>query len=348
MRPESLPTTGNVSGDMPRFQVLALDGGGLKGIFSAAVLAAIESDLQTSITKHFDLIVGTSTGGILALGLGKGMRPHELVEFYVEHGPRVFSGAGSLGAQVKQWFKTKYDQKGLQDALHNVLGDTLLGDSKTRLVIPSFSLDDDAAYLFKTPHHETFRRDWRTPMWKVALATSAAPTYFPSSTHVGGIRHVDGGVWANNPILVGVAEAVAFCGSSLDRVRILSLGTTAAVDHRPERLTAGGYLQWATSSVDVLLRGQSQSATDIARHLLPQGHVTRLDPRVPAGLFALDRISTRELLARGQSESRRLLANAANLFNHTAAGYAPLYGIETDADLCRTTEDRRKEDRDGP
>ncbi len=77
--------------DIPkRFQILSLDGGGIKGLFSAAVLASIEEDLGIRITDHFDLVTGTSTGGIIALGLGIGLRPREIVEFYVREGPRIF------------------------------------------------------------------------------------------------------------------------------------------------------------------------------------------------------------------------------------------------------------------
>ena len=75
-----------MKGNMGRFQILALDGGGLRGIFSAAILAALEDDLQTSIVDHFDLVAGTSTGGIIALGLGLGLRPRQIVEFYAEPG----------------------------------------------------------------------------------------------------------------------------------------------------------------------------------------------------------------------------------------------------------------------
>lgn len=76
-----------------RFQILSLDGGGLRGMFSAAVLARLEDDLQLRITDHFDLIAGTSTGGIIAIGLGLGLTPREIVEFYAEHGPRIFRDA---------------------------------------------------------------------------------------------------------------------------------------------------------------------------------------------------------------------------------------------------------------
>ena len=73
-----------------KFQILSLDGGGIKGLFSAAILAFLEEDLETKIIDHFDLIVGTSTGGLIALGLGAGLTPRELVEFYVANGPKIF------------------------------------------------------------------------------------------------------------------------------------------------------------------------------------------------------------------------------------------------------------------
>lgn len=307
------------------FQVLALDGGGFKGLFAAAILAALEEDTSTRLTDHFDLITGTSTGGILALALGKGMRPRELVEFYAREGPWIFENGTRLDKQFQHWHRAKYEQHNLLNALRAALGETLLGDSRKRLVVPSFNLDDDQVYIFKTPHHESLRRDWRLPMWQVALATSAAPTFFPASTHVHGIRHVDGGLWANNPILVGLTEATAFCGVPLHRIRILSLGTTTSVDHRPECLNAGGRLQWATNAVDVIMKAQTQSATDIARHLLPNGALLRLNPPVPKGLFSLDRVSPQGLIARGHSESRKLMRDAAYLFEHHAAPYEPLY-----------------------
>lgn len=75
-----------------KFQILALDGGGIKGVFTAAILAAIEDNLNVNITDHFDLIVGTSIGGIIALGLGLGLRPGQILEFYTEYGPHIFRG----------------------------------------------------------------------------------------------------------------------------------------------------------------------------------------------------------------------------------------------------------------
>src|SRR3989442_5590388 len=158
-----------------RFQILSLDGGGIKGLFSAAVLAKLEEDLNTNITDHFDLIVGTSTGGIIALGLGLGMKPQEIVQFYVESGPQIFRDRLGL-SKFKHWLSCKFPQHPLRTALQKCFGDRPLADSKKRLVIASYNCGADDIYLFKTPHHERLRRDYKVPMWKVALATSAAPT----------------------------------------------------------------------------------------------------------------------------------------------------------------------------
>ena len=98
------------------FQILALDGGGIKGMFSAAVLAHLEDDLKITVVDHFDLIVGTSTGGIIALGLGAGLSPKEIVEFYVKKGPAIFPN-GLSG--VRQYIRAKYDPLPLQSALQD-------------------------------------------------------------------------------------------------------------------------------------------------------------------------------------------------------------------------------------
>lgn len=98
-----------------RFQILSLDGGGIKGIFSAAVLAHLEDDLQIRITDHFDLLTGTSTGGIIALALGRGMRPREVVQFYVENGPKIFPS--SVWISLRRCLRNKFDAAALEIAL---------------------------------------------------------------------------------------------------------------------------------------------------------------------------------------------------------------------------------------
>ncbi|NUP99091.1 MAG: patatin-like phospholipase family protein [Armatimonadetes bacterium] len=307
-----------------RFQILSLDGGGLKGLFSAAVLAHIEEDRNINIADHFDLIVGTSTGGIIALGLGAGLRPREILDFYVEQGPRIFPHPRLR--KVRQLFGPKYSGSTLQGVLKDRFGDRLLGQSGKRLVIPSYNIGEDDVYLFKTPHHTRLGRDWRVPMWKVAMATSAAPTFLPTFREVNQQRLVDGGVWANNPAMVGIVEAVATLDQSFDSLRLFSLGTTNEVKGRPKGLDHGGALKWAFSAHEVILRGQSIGAFNQAKSLLPDGNAVRFDPPVATGLFQLDSLSMPDLLAKAAHESRIFVPKFMDVFaDHQAAPYQPLY-----------------------
>ncbi len=285
-----------------RFQILSLDGGGIKGLFSAAVLAFLEEDHGVSVKDHFDLIVGTSTGGIIALGLSLGLTPREIVHFYVEKGPSIFPE--SKTTKIRQLYRTKFDVAPLESALKDCFGDVLLGASTKRLVIPSYNIGEDDVYLFKTPHHERLKRDYKVPVWKVALATSAAPTYFPSCHEIDHIRLVDGGVWANNPTMVGIVEAISMLDVPLNAIRVLSLGTTNAIKGRSKNLDKGGIWQWKSEAVDVIMRGQSIGAFTQAQHLLGKDKVVRMDPKVPDGLFELDKLSEKELLAKASHESR--------------------------------------------
>lgn len=312
-----------------RFQILSLDGGGIKGLFSAAVLAFLEEDLGTTITDHFDLIVGTSTGGIIALALGVGMPPREIVRFYVHKGPEIFAANRLSG--IRRFWGTKYDSDGLESALKDCFGEKRLADSEKRLVIPSYNIGEDDVYLFKTPHHERLRRDYKVPVWKVALATSAAPTFFPAYKKIDHVRLIDGGVWANNPTMVGIVEAVSMLDVPLDAIRVLSLGTTSPVKGRPRKLDRGGLWQWRTEAVDIIMRGQSIGAFTQAQHLLGKDKVVRLDPKVPDGLFALDKLSEDELLGKAAHESRHFSPIFKGTFaDHKAPDFTPYYGNEGD------------------
>ena len=202
-----------------------------------------------------------------------------------------------------------------------------LGESKKRLVIPAYNLSEDDVYLFKTPHHERLRRDWRVPAWKVALATSAAPTYFPLSCHIDHIRHVDGGVWANNPTMVGIIEAVDMLGIDLKDISVLNLGTSDALVYRPRRLNWAGKLMWANPAVNLIMRAQSLGVYKQSIHLIGESNVIRIDPKVPDGLFDLDKVKrTKELMAKASHESRILAPSLERQFlEHTAPPYFPYH-----------------------
>jgi patatin-like phospholipase/acyl hydrolase len=311
------------------FQVLALDGGGARGIFTAALLAGLEEDIGRPVVDHFDLLVGTSTGGIIALGLGAGLNPRDILDFYVSEKDRVFPDRFSW-RRLRQLFVAKYRPGGLEAAVRRIFGTMLLGESKVPLVITSYNLGENDVYLFKTPHHPRLKRDHKVPMWAVAMATSAAPTFFPAfRLPTDQVRLVDGGVWANNPAMVGVTEAVSVFGHRPQDVRVLSLGTTSRLRTRRSRLDNGGLIRWARGPnvIDVLLNGQSAGAFVQVQHLIGPENAYRLNPPAPDELAKLDVCDARELIAKASHHSRVFCPTFEQLFgSHVPAPYMPLHG----------------------
>jgi patatin-like phospholipase/acyl hydrolase len=312
----NMPATYELNGNADeRFQILSLDGGGIKGLFSAALLSALEDDLKVRVIDHFDLIAGTSTGGIIAIALGLGLSPREIVQFYRQHGPAIFPGSSTWRRCLLQWFRSKYDASPLEAALKDCFGERRFGESTKRLVIPSYNLGEDDVYIFRTPHHERLRRDLKVPAWKVARATSAAPTYFPSFRGLDSLRLIDGGVWANNPTMVALVESFGTLGVSLEDTHILSIGTTDALNSRHRKLDRRGKFGWASEAIDVVMRGQTIAARNQAKFLVSEENYWRLDPVVPATEFCLDGIDrTEELIAKAAHHSRTLAPTYAKRF----------------------------------
>lgn len=315
------------------FQILSLDGGGVKGLFSAALLAQIEEDSGVSVADHFDLIAGTSTGGLIALGLGAGMRPRDIVEFYLSDASTIFADRTRLKGLRRLW-APKFSAAPLEAALKRRFGERTLGQGVKRLIVPSYNLAEDDVYLFRTPHHERLKRDHRVAMWRVAMATTAAPTYFAAFRGVERIPLADGGLWANNPSMVAVVEAIGTLSASLDGIRLLSLGTTQPIK-RGTHLARGGLRHWAFPSTEVFLRGQGLCAINQVRHLIGREHLMRLDPVVPDDAFRLDRLNVDDLLAMAAHESRKVCPEFQSTFAaHVAPAYRPLHRAETVDAIC--------------
>lgn len=325
-----------LTGSARPFHVLAFDGGGVRGIFTAALLAGLEEDTGLRVVDHFDLVVGTSTGGIIALALGAGLTPREILEFYVAERDAIFAGSRAL-TSVRRVFAAKYRPNGLERALKRILGERLLGESRIPLVIPSYNLGENSVYLFKTPHHRRLKRDHRVSMWAVGMATSAAPTYFPAfRLPLDEVRLVDGGVWANNPAMVGVTEAVSMFGQPLEAIRVLSIGTTTSARTRPSRLDNGGLLRWVRGPnvVDVLMAGQSAGAFAQVQHLIGRDNADRLDPPAPPELATLDKCEARDLIGKAAHHSRVFAPRFESVFAaHAAAPYKPFHGPDAKAGI---------------
>lgn len=310
-----------------RFQILALDGGGAKALFTAQILARLEQDLGVSIADSFDLIAGTSAGGIVALALGAGLSPREVVDHYGHLVESVFPRSRRrLWRAPKRLVAPTYDAAALRAALEGVLGDRVLGDSTKRLVVPAWDVQKGGVHIFKTPHHSRLTRDWRIRMVDVAMATSAAPTYFPAAK-VDGHRLIDGGVWANNPSVVAITEAVSMLGVPLDAIRVLNVGTIDQITNHPKRLDTGGVANWAIPAVALVLTASSRGGQGIAEHLVGKDKYSRFDARVPGGLYALDDADPDDLAGLAASASRDLSPIFTERFaGHRSAPYVPLAG----------------------
>lgn len=196
-------------------------------------------------------------------------------------------------------------------------------------MIPSYDLRNDDVRLFKTPHHTRLKRDWKIPMVDVAMATTAAPTYLPAFAWEH-LRLIDGGVWANNPAMLAVVEAMNTCAAPLEALRVFSLGTTFPVLDRPATLDIGGLAQWRKSAAEVIMRGQSLGANNMALLLLGPDRLHRVDRTVPNGLVRLDRASPDQLIGRAKSVSQHQLPRFEQIFGgHRAEPFMPIYTRET-------------------
>jgi len=319
-------------------RILSIDGGGIMGTQPAAFLAALEEDLGYPIGRCFDLIAGTSTGGILALGLGLGLPARTLLDLYVDRGPAIFGqrdGARglvrSLMLSARQLVAPKHDAGILRHELEAVLGGRRIGESQTRLIIPAWDADHRSVYIFKTAHHPRLKTDYRRLALDAALATAAAPTFFRRHRTADAAGLLDGGVWSNNPIALAVVEAITLLGWSPASLRILSLGCVNEVYALPEAPGIGGL---GGDVVRLFMDGQSRGALGMAKlltgHEYEREAIFRICPDVPKGLFGLDdtrRITQLRGMGTASARRERHRIEPAFLFG-PAEKFEPIYPLE--------------------
>lgn len=328
------------------FRILAIDGGGIRGVFPAAFLAALESRHLggCSVARYFDLIAGTSTGGIIALGLGARLGADEIRDLYVRRGCEVFPpvGDGVLGRIQRRWrdsrqlFTYRYDRDALERVLSECFGSTKFGDARTRLCIPSVDGRYGETYIFKTPHHPDFTKDAADRMTKVAMATAAAPTFFRPYEDAG-YTFVDGGLYANNPIMVALADTLSCFSVPRERIRILSLGCGVGefvVDRERKR---GGAIAWRRV-IDAAMQLQSLDARGQAGLLIGAEHILRIEPHVAGEAIELDdwKRAVRELVPAAENATNELGETVAEMFlTDEAEPYEP---CRADAGSRRRTD----------
>nr|WP_213773285.1 CBASS cGAMP-activated phospholipase [Bradyrhizobium sp. dw_78] len=320
------------------YKVLSLDGGGIRGVFPAAFLARLEDRIGQPIGSYFDLIVGTSTGGIIAIGLGLGLSARDILQLYEEQGPAIFDQEhGRAENWLRQrwrgaWqlFDSKYSSEPLKAALTGIMGQRRLGESRTRLVIPAWHSMLERVYLYKTAHHPRLETDYKELALDAAMATAAAPTFLKPHRTSEAVELVDGGVWANNPIGVAAVESVGLLGWPADRLKILSIGTINDVRAQPKWK---GKLPMASSVARLFMAGQSHSALGAAKIITGDGHdhraIWRIDQIAPAGRYTMDdaaRIA--EMKDRGFTEAREQLPELRrHFFDREVDPFTPFHRL---------------------
>ncbi|MCW5756480.1 MAG: patatin-like phospholipase family protein [Phycisphaeraceae bacterium] len=307
-----------------KFRILSLSGGGIRGVYSASFLAKLEEFTGKRVADHFDLIVGTSTGGLIALGLGLGHSASDIRKFYFDHGEKIFTKRPWLMRKLnpKASIRPKYAQDGLRKALKGLLGeDVKLGESNNRLVINAMYAEGSAPRCYKTRHHPEYDRDHREPAWDVGLSTSAAPIFFPANLAVDGKHHLDGGLWANCPIVVGIAEAIGKLGQRPEDLDILSIGTCRhSVTPSPLALI-GGVLPYVLPGPgrlhEVIMEAQRAAAMNTAQIMLGEGAILEIDDLVDKGRFEMDNTSAshlNDLRTHGEAKAEKRSQEIATRF----------------------------------
>lgn len=287
-----------------KIRVLALAGGGIRGVILAKVLSKIEEITRKPIWQSFDLICGTSTGGILAsaLTMPNSLSANECLSLYLDHGKEIFSSSGwrkfvTLGGNTGP----KYDGSGLRRVLTKTFGSDSLEMAKIPTFITAYAIEKRAPIFFKS----WVASQTGTRLVDACMATSAGPTYFPPAS-VNGVWYCDGGVINNNPALSGVIEAcMKFQIHTRDCV-VLSLGTGVNQEPIAHQKAAGwGNLGWVQPLIGVFMDGVSDLTHYQLSDLMPSDQYLYLQPPLSERNAAMDLTSTQNLAD--------LLLNAQNL-----------------------------------
>jgi patatin-like phospholipase/acyl hydrolase len=268
-----------------RFRILAFDGGGIRGLISVLVLAEIERRLQrrlgrpTPLTDHFHLFAGTSTGGLITLALTSPTEPtsKDLADFYTEDGPRIFHrDVVRELTTLWGWAAPKYAAEPLRRAIEERLGTSRLSEARRDVLVTSYDMHASEPHFFKR-WRALEDEDRDPPIVDAALSTSAAPTYFPS--HGLGERVlVDGGVFANDPAVAAIAEALGRESDPPaklvpDDLFMVSIGTGEfETGHTQREVSGWGKVGWVTGGegppiLDAMMSGAADGA-DYWAHML--------------------------------------------------------------------------------
>ncbi|UZA68692.1 CBASS cGAMP-activated phospholipase [Pseudomonas viridiflava] len=302
--------------ELPTYHVLALSGGGYRALYTATILNELEQVLGRPIASHFDLICGTSAGGLLALGLASEIPASELKSLFEDQGQQIFGSRDFMRKRFGFLTRAKHSNTGLRSVLEQRFGDIKMGQLKHRVLIPAVNYTTGRGQFFKTPHHPSFELDHRMSVVDVALATSAAPVYFPSVRNERGV-FVDGGLVGNAPGLFGLHEVRTFLAPNRNaRVRVLAIGTmTVGATVSGGKDLDQGIIGWGSNLFDLVISAQESSVDYMLTQSLEDSYFKiddQVTPQQSGDVKALDDVSlasTNTLRDRGKAAAQRALGD---------------------------------------
>ena len=317
------------------FRVLSIDGGGIRGVIPAALLKHLEEATGKPISSMFDLIVGTSTGGIIAAGLatpdadGKPKyTAADMLNLYANRGKEIFArsfwrGITSIGGISEEL----YSAAPLEKLLKEYLGDATLTDCIVPVLITSYDIERREPYFFKTSQAKR-KKDRNHYLRDAARATSAAPTYFEPAVIKSMAKRptrralVDGGVFVNNPAMCGYVEAFGMA-ENLSDIMVVSLGTGIATRMIPyEEAKGWGKLAWVQPIISVMMDG-SADASDYQLQQLLVGDTPPAEQRYFRFTTTLD-LALDDMDAAGAGNIRNLVDEAGQILKDQADEFARL------------------------
>lgn len=243
-------------------KMLCIDGGGIRGVFAVAILQELEKDVGTSIREAVDLVAGTSTGSIIAASIAMNRDMGVLLDGYRHYGKKIFKRKARIGL-----FRSIYSDRDLRRFIQNAFEDKTLSEVGIPLLVPAVNVTDGKPYVHRS--HYGVRQKGENDhikLWDAVLSSCSAPIYFPPNIINNRVITIDGGLWANNPSLVCITEAINQYQLAMDQIKVLSIGLgQQRINFSPKKSHLWGIKHWLPFRFDTM--SFTPKLLDLALHL---------------------------------------------------------------------------------
>jgi patatin-like phospholipase/acyl hydrolase len=313
------------SGDIMA-KILSIDGGGIKGIFAASMLAEIEKKCNVRICDYFDMIAGTSTGGIIAAALSIGVPAEQIMNLYINKAKRIFPEKRCI---LKSVLGAKYSSDPLREELNIIFKDMQIKNCLTRLLIPTYDIANRKVHIFKTPHAKDLIFDKDLKIVDCLLATTAAPTYLKPHQMYGG-AFIDGGIGANNPALIAVIEGITRCGWKKEEIKVLSIGGINELSGATNGTETMGVVN-TNKILKCFMNAESQYAENISKLLIKKENYMRINNDALNNQVSLDNVSENSLIILknwGINQAQYNICSIKDMFFQEIKSTYKLYNVE--------------------